>query len=66
MEDILKGCKRVERQLLVVLYIDNIAVFGKMREYILSDTIEAVKRLFPTGFMINFKNIQLVETSKKV
>ena len=37
----------------VVIYLDNIAVYGDTQEQVLEDTLEAIKRLTTAGFMLN-------------
>ena len=37
----------------VVIYLDDIAVYGDTQEQVLEDTLEAVKRLAAAGFMLN-------------
>ena len=54
MEDVLKD-KPSERQLPVVVYLDDIAVFEDDQDQVLEDTLEAVRRLTAAGFMINLK-----------
>ncbi len=65
MEDVLKG-KPGDRKLPVVVYLDDIAVFGDDQDQVLEDTLEAMKRLTEAGFMINLKKSQLVESTAKV
>ena len=55
-----------ERKLPVVVYLDDIAVFGDDRQQVLDDTLEAVRRLTRAGFMINLSKSQLVERSAKI
>ena len=50
----------------VVVYLDDIAVFGDTEEQVLEDTLEAVRRLTAAGFMINLTKSQLVESTAKV
>ena len=54
MEDVLKG-KPGERALPVVVYLDDIAVFGDDQDQVLEDTLEAIHRLTKAAFMINLK-----------
>ncbi len=65
VEDVLKG-KPGERPLPVVVYLDDIAVYGDDQHQVLEDTLEAIRRLADAGFMINMKKSQLVESAAKV
>lgn len=65
VEDVLRG-KDGERELPVVVYLDDIAIFGDDQEQVLEDTLEAIRRLTEAGFMINLKKSQLVESAAKV
>ena len=65
VEDVLKG-KPGDRPLPVVVYLDDIAVFGDDQDQVLEDTLEVVQRLTAAGFMINLKKSQLVESAAKV
>jgi hypothetical protein len=65
VEDALKG-KSGDRKLPVVVYLDNIAVYGDGQTQVLDDTLEVMKRLADAGFMINLKKSQLVESTAKV
>ena len=52
VEDVLRGgpaCRRLP----VVVYLDDIAVFGDDQAEVLEDTLEAIRRLTEAGFMIN-------------
>ena len=60
MGSTLKG-RAGDRTLLVVVYLDDITVYGDMVSQVLEDTAEAVKRLALAGFMINLKKSYLVE-----
>ena len=64
VEDVLKGgpacCPPV------VVYLDDIAVFGDDQAAVLEDTLEAIQRLTEAGFMINLTKSQLVESAAKV
>ena len=65
VEDVLKGgpaCRRLP----VVVYLDDIAVFGDDQAEVLEDTLEAIRRLTEAGFMINLIKSQLVESAAKV
>jgi hypothetical protein len=52
VEDVLKG-EAGDRRLPVVVYLDDIAVYGDDQEQVLEDTLEAIRRLTKAGFMIN-------------
>lgn len=52
VEDVLRG-EEGSRPLPVVVYLDDIAVYGDSQEQVLEDTLEAVRRLTSAGFMIN-------------
>lgn len=54
VEDVLRG-KPDDRTLPVVVYLDDIAVFGDTEEQVLDDTLETIRRLASAGFMINLK-----------
>ena len=54
VEDVLWG-KPGDRPLAVVVYLDDIAVYGDSWEQVLEDTLEAIRRLTTAGFMINLK-----------
>ena len=60
MESILKG-KAGDHALPVIVYLDDITVYGDMVSQVLEDTAEAIKRLASAGFMINLKKSHLVE-----
>ena len=61
----LKGGPK-DRPLPVVVYIDDIAVYGDSQEQVLEDTLEAICRLTTAGFMINLGKSQLIKSSAKV
>ena len=42
-----------DRPLPVVIYLDDIAVYGDTQEEVLEDMLEAVKWLTAAGFMLN-------------
>ena len=44
----------------VVIYLDNIAMYGDTQEQVLKDTLEAVKQLTTAGFMLNLCKSQFV------
>ena len=43
--------------------MDDIAMYGDTQEQVLKDTLEAVKRLAATGFMLNLHKSQLVQAT---
>ena len=55
-----------ERPLPVVVYLDDIAIFGDDPAQVLEDTAEAVRRLTAAGFMMNLKKSHLVQSAAKV
>ena len=65
VEDVLRG-RPDARPIPVVVYLDDIAVFGDDQEQVLEDTLEAVRRLTEAGFMINLTKSQLVKSTAKV
>lgn len=65
MEDVLRGSPG-DRRLPVVVYLDDIAVYGDDQEQVLEDTLEAIRRLTKAGFMINMTKSQLVESTAKI
>jgi hypothetical protein len=65
VEDVLKGSPD-DRSLPVVVYLDDIAVFGDDQDQVLEDTLEAIRRLTQAGFMINLTKSQLVDATAKV
>lgn len=65
VEDVLQG-KPGDRRLPVVVYLDDIAVYGDSQDAVLEDTLEAIRRLTAAGFMINLTKSQLVESAAKV
>jgi Reverse transcriptase (RNA-dependent DNA polymerase) len=65
VEDVLKGGP-VDCRLPVVVYLDDIAVFGDDQTEVLEDTLEAIRCLTDAGFMINLTKSQLVESTAKV
>ena len=50
----------------VVIYLDDIAMYGDTQEQVLEDMLEAVKRLAATGFMLNLCKSQLVQAVVQV
>jgi hypothetical protein len=65
VEDVLKG-KPGDRRLPVVVYLDDIAVFGDDQNQVMVDTLAVLERLAGAGFMINLKKSQIVESAAKV
>ena len=65
VESVLKG-EPGEEELPVLIYLDDIAVFGDSVEEVLRVTSEAMKRLARAGFMINLRESHLVQTKAKV
>ena len=61
----LKG-KPGEEELPVLVYLDNIAVFGYSVEEVLRVTSEAMRRLATAGFVINLRKSHLFQTKAKV
>ena len=55
-----------DRPLPIVVYLDNIAMYGDTQEEVLEDTVEAVKRLATTSFMLNLHKSQLVQATAQV
>ena len=50
-----------DHPLSVVIYLDDIAIYGDTQKDMLEDTLEAVKRLATTNFMLNLHKSQLVQ-----
>ena len=50
----------------VVVYLDDIAMYGDTQEQVLEDMLEAVKRFTTTGFMLNLCKSQLVQAAVQV
>lgn len=50
----------------IVVYLDDIAAFGDLREQVLVDTINVFKKLTAVGFMMNVEKSQLAQTSVKI
>ena len=65
MESVLRGGPD-DRPLPVVVYLDDIAVYGDTQEEVLEDMLEAVKRLAAAGFMLNLHKSQLVQVAAQV
>ena len=65
MESVLHGGLD-DRPLPVVIYLDNIAVYGDTQEQVLEDTLEVVKRLAAASFMLNLHKSQLVQAVAQV
>ena len=55
-----------EEELPVLVYLDDIAVFGDSVVEVLRVTSEAVRRLARAVFMINLRKSHLVQTKAKV
>ena len=55
-----------EKELPVLVYLDDIAVFGDSVGEVLRVTSEALKRLVKLGFMINLRKSHLVQAKAKV
>jgi hypothetical protein len=49
-----------DRPLPVVVYLDDIAVFGDDQDQVLEDTLETIRRLTLAGFMINLTKSQFL------
>ena len=54
------------RPLPIVVYLDDIAMYGDTQEQVLEDTLEAVKQLAATGFMLDLCKSQLVQAAAQV
>ena len=68
VESVLKG-KAGDRALPVVylvVYLDDITVYGDTFNQVLENTAEAMKRLALAGFMINLKKSHLLEQKAKI
>ena len=65
VESVLRGGLD-DRPLPVVIYLDDIAMYGDTQEQVLEDTLEAVKQLTTTGFMLNLYKSQLVQAAVQV
>ena len=50
----------------VVIYLDNIALYGNTQEQLLEDMLEATKRLSAANFMLNLHKSQLVQSAAQV
>ncbi len=50
----------------MVVYLDDIAVFGDDQDQVMMDTVAVLERLARAGFMINLKKSQIVESTTKV
>ena len=44
----------------IVVYLDDIAIFGDTQEWVLEGTLEAIKQLAVVSFMLNLHKSQLV------
>ena len=47
----------------VVIYLDDIAVYGDTQKQMLEDMLEAIKQLATSGFMLNLHKNQLVQAA---
>lgn len=56
----------MDRTLLIIVYLNDIDVFSNLWEYVLSDTIEVIKKSTTAGFMIILKKSQLVKTLARI
>ena len=50
----------------VVIYLDDIAIYGDTQEQVLEDTLEAIKQLAVASFMLNLHKSQLVQAAAQV
>ena len=50
----------------IVIYLDDVAVYGDTQEEVLEDMLEAVKWLDMAGFMLNLHKNQLVQAAAQV
>ena len=50
----------------IVIYLDDIAMYRDTQEDVLEDTLEAVKQLAATGFMLNLHKSKLVQATAQV
>ena len=62
VESVLHG-RPDDHPLPIVVYLDNIAMYWDTQEEVLEDTLEAVKGLAATGFMLNLHKSQLVQAA---
>ena len=44
----------------IVIYLDDIAMYGDSKEQVLQDTLEAIKQLYSANFMLKLHMSQLV------
>ena len=47
----------------VVIYLDDIAMYGDTQDQVLEDMLAAVKRLTAAGFRLNLHKSQLVQAA---
>ena len=47
----------------IVIYLDDIAVYGDTKEQVLEDALEAIKWLAAAGFMLNLHMSQLFQAA---
>ena len=64
VESVLHG-RLDDRPLPVVIYLDDIAVYGDTQEEVLEDTLEAVKQLAAAGFILILHKSQLVQAADR-
>ena len=50
----------------VVVYLDNIAVYGDTKEQVVEDTLEIIKQLTTASFMLNLCKSHLVQAMVQV
>ena len=55
-----------EHPLPIVVYLDNITMYGYTQEWVLEDMLEAINQLAMAGFMLNLHKSQLVQVAAKV
>ena len=55
-----------DRPLPIVIYLDNIAIYGDTHNQVLEDMLEAIKQLAMAGFMLNLYKSQLVQAVAQV
>ena len=65
MASVLKG-EPGEEELPILVYLEDIAIFGDSIEEVLRVISEVMKRLARVGFMINVRKNHLAQTKAKV
>ena len=50
----------------VVVYLDDIAMYGNTQEEVLEDTLEAVKQLAMASFMLDLHKSQLIQAMERI